>query len=193
MAKGTAFLCGGGGQGSLACCNPWGHVESCMTAADQQQTVSIWKSRQSPTPCLWPIWKQHHLFLRSTVLLGGTDKLYWGNCTNFCTGIILYTLWHLRIYCTVLLLFWSRKWEPTPVFLPGKFRGQRSLVGYSAWGCKESATTEWLNTALLFRYMVYSSHYSVCLLRIPLHYILMHLQWTLFWYTDFSQIHPGLQ
>ena len=30
----------------------------------------------------------------------------------------------------------------TPVFLPGKFHGQRSLVGYSPWGCKESDTTE---------------------------------------------------
>ena len=30
---------------------------------------------------------------------------------------------------------------PTPVFLPGEFRGQRSLVGYSPWGCKESDTT----------------------------------------------------
>ena len=31
---------------------------------------------------------------------------------------------------------WSRKWQPTPVFLPGKFHGQRSLVGYSQWGCR---------------------------------------------------------
>ena len=30
-----------------------------------------------------------------------------------------------------------RKWQPTPVFLPGKSHGQRSLVGYSPWGCKE--------------------------------------------------------
>ena len=37
---------------------------------------------------------------------------------------------------------WSRKWQPTPVFLPGKFYGHRSLVGYSPWGCKESDTTE---------------------------------------------------
>ena len=34
-----------------------------------------------------------------------------------------------------------RKWQPTPVFLPGKFHGQRSLVGYSPWGCKELDTT----------------------------------------------------
>ena len=30
--------------------------------------------------------------------------------------------------------FWRREWQPTPVFLPGKFHGQRSLTGYSPWG-----------------------------------------------------------
>ena len=29
---------------------------------------------------------------------------------------------------------WRKKWQPTPVFLPGKSHGQRSLVGYSLWG-----------------------------------------------------------
>ena len=37
---------------------------------------------------------------------------------------------------------WIRKWHPTPVFLPGKFHGQRGLVGYSPWGCKEPDMTE---------------------------------------------------
>ena len=36
---------------------------------------------------------------------------------------------------------WRRKWQPTPVFLPGKCHGQRSLAGYSPWGCKESDMT----------------------------------------------------
>ena len=31
----------------------------------------------------------------------------------------------------------KRAWQPTPVFLPGESHGQRSLVGYSPWGCKE--------------------------------------------------------
>ena len=31
---------------------------------------------------------------------------------------------------------WRRKWQPTPVFLPGRFHGQRSLAGYSPWGHK---------------------------------------------------------
>jgi len=33
---------------------------------------------------------------------------------------------------------WSRKWHPTPIFLPGKFHGLRRLEGYSPWGGKES-------------------------------------------------------
>ena len=33
---------------------------------------------------------------------------------------------------------WRRKGQPTPVFLPGKFYGQRSLAGYSPWDHKES-------------------------------------------------------
>ena len=37
---------------------------------------------------------------------------------------------------------WRRKWQPTPVFLPGEFHGQRSLAGYSPWGHKELDTTE---------------------------------------------------
>ena len=36
---------------------------------------------------------------------------------------------------------WRKKWQPTPVFLPGKSHGQRSLVGYSPWGCIESEAT----------------------------------------------------
>ena len=41
---------------------------------------------------------------------------------------------------------WSRKWQPTPVFLLRKSHGQRSLASYSPWGCKGSDTTEQLST-----------------------------------------------
>ena len=40
------------------------------------------------------------------------------------------------------------KLQFTPVFLPGKFHGQRSLVGYSPWGPKELDTTEQLTLSL---------------------------------------------
>ena len=33
---------------------------------------------------------------------------------------------------------WRRKWQPTPVFLPGESHGQRSLAGYGSWGSKEA-------------------------------------------------------
>jgi len=38
-------------------------------------------------------------------------------------------------------ILWRIKGQPTPVFLPGEFHGQRSLVGYGPWGHKESDTT----------------------------------------------------
>ena len=36
----------------------------------------------------------------------------------------------------------GREWQCTPVFLPGESDGQKSLVGYTQWGCNESDTTE---------------------------------------------------
>ena len=43
---------------------------------------------------------------------------------------------------------WRRKWQPTPVFLPGESHGQRSLAGYSPWHRKETDTTEQLTLLL---------------------------------------------
>ena len=50
--------------------------------------------------------------------------------------------------------------EPTPVFLPGEFYGQRSLVGYSPWGSKESDMTKGLTLSSFFTFffMVQLSH-----------------------------------
>ena len=52
-----------------------------------------------------------------------------------------FSLWIRRIP-------WSKKWQPTPGFLPGKFHGQRSLAGYSPCGHKEWDTTEQLTLSL---------------------------------------------
>ena len=43
---------------------------------------------------------------------------------------------------------WRRKWQPTPVFLPGESQGRGSLVGCRLWGCKESDMTEVTEHAL---------------------------------------------
>ena len=42
-----------------------------------------------------------------------------------------------------------REWQPSPVFLPGEFHGQRSLAGYSPWGHKDVDTTEQLTTSVI--------------------------------------------
>ena len=47
--------------------------------------------------------------------------------------------------CVCVCVFRRRQWQPTLVLLHGKFHGQRSLVGYSPRGCKESDMTEQLH------------------------------------------------
>ena len=50
---------------------------------------------------------------------------------DWATSLSLFTFMH-----------WRRKWQPTPVFLPGESQGQRSLVGCRLWGSTETDTTE---------------------------------------------------
>ena len=49
---------------------------------------------------------------------------------------------------------WRRKWQSTPVVLPGKSHGQRRLVGYSLWDRKESDTTEQLLFPFPFPFII---------------------------------------
>ena len=60
---------------------------------------------------------------------------------------------------------WKRKWQPIPVFLPGKSHGQRSLVGWSRWDCKESdvtlVTKQQQNTSTVWEKFKSFSFYSV--------------------------------
>ena len=53
---------------------------------------------------------------------------------------------------------WSRKWQPTPVLLPGKSHGQRSLAGSSPCGHKESDMTEWLSTHAYYSFIKRIAH-----------------------------------
>ena len=47
-----------------------------------------------------------------------------------------------RFCLWVKKILWRRKWQPAPVFLPGRTHGQRSLAGHSSRGLKESDVTE---------------------------------------------------
>ena len=72
---------------------------------------------------------------------------------SFCFNIFLQKLsCSKRGEVSINILFsqefgrrWRRQWHPTPVLLPGKSHGQRSLVGCSPWGREESDTTERLH------------------------------------------------
>ena len=57
--------------------------------------------------------------------------------------------WHTWVTSLSLFTFmhWRRKWQPTPVFLPGESQGRESLVGWCLWGCTESDMTEWLSSS----------------------------------------------
>ena len=57
----------------------------------------------------------------------------------------------VKFYIGVSLINWRRKWQPTPVSLPGESHGQKNFVGYNQcpWGCKELDMTEQLIVLLL--------------------------------------------
>ena len=42
--------------------------------------------------------------------------------------------------CIYMYIYMRRAWQPTPIFMPGESHGQRSLVGYNLWYCKETGT-----------------------------------------------------
>ena len=85
---------------------------------------------------------------------------------------------------------WTRKWQPTPVFLPGKSHGQRSLVGYSPWGYKESDMTEHAHTITQYAFMQFS-----LILVFEVHggsqFCRRHQFWRRFQQLQFAHVFPG--
>ena len=67
--------------------------------------------------------------------------------------IICLQFWRPGFSSWVGKIPWGRKWQPTPVFLPGDSHGRRNLIGYSPWGCKESETTERLCFSFTFSFI----------------------------------------
>ena len=60
-----------------------------------------------------------------------------------------------------------RAWQPTPLFLPRESPWQRSLVGYSPWGCKELDTTERLTLPLFSNHCISFFPYVLSFLGLP--------------------------
>ena len=154
----------GEGQGSLACCSPRGREESDKTWRMNNNT-DIGKQSVTSTCCYdaigpsppgqglcskrpslsAPSWPAKPWLTETPGIKRGT----WTRQLS-CPGTSLVVQWlriHLPmqrtwVWSVVEQIPWSRKQQPTPVFLPGKFHRQRSLVGYSRWGHKESDKVE---------------------------------------------------
>ena len=84
-----------------------------------------------PSLCLNYWYKQCSLCQAPAFLLGVWSSLVHASESRRCG----FNTWVRKV-------LWSRKWQSTPVCLPEKFHGQRSLAGYSPWGHKELDTTE---------------------------------------------------
>ena len=105
------------------------------------------------SPSLHEMFAWYLIFLKRClvfpILLFSSLSLHWSLRKAFLS--LLAILWisafkWVYFSFSPLLFPWSRKCQPTPVFLPGKFQGQRSLAGYSPWGHQESDMTEWPST-----------------------------------------------
>jgi len=124
----------------------------------------IWNQAIVPCPVLTVPSSTEYRFLRKQVRWSGIpiswrifNSLLWSTHSSTLAWKIpwmeepgrLQSMGSLRVgydWGTSLSLFtfmhWRRKWQPTPVFLPGESQGRGSLVGCRLWGRTESDTTE---------------------------------------------------
>ena len=125
-------------------------TKSCDRSPELLQLVSpqsFLQSTQSPSSNPYPVLTVHisDEFLQFTSAQG---LLRWcsGKESTCNAGDTGFDPWVGKIPL-------EEKWQPTPVFLPEKSHGQRSLVGYGPWGSKESDKTEQPSTRLLHQIM----------------------------------------
>ena len=84
----------------------------------------------------------HIIYLHHTITNGGLPRWLSGKepaCQSRRYKRLGFNPWVRKIP-------WWRKWQPTPVFLPGKSHGKRNLAGYSPWGHKSRTRLKWLST-----------------------------------------------
>ena len=106
----------------LTCCDSWGRKESDTTERLNWTDSSNLAPHSSTLA--WKIpWAEEPGRLQS---MGSLRVEH-----DWVTSLSVFTSMH-----------WRRKWQPTPVFLPGESQVQGSLVGCRLWGCTESDTTE---------------------------------------------------
>ena len=96
----------------------------------EAQLLSWWPCSSGLFLILWYVWRAQSPKKFEICVLDGL----WTDCNNHSMRLNQFKI------------PWRSKWQPTPVVLPGKSHGQRSLVSYSPQGCKKLDMTEWLNS-----------------------------------------------
>ena len=132
------------GQGSLACCSPWGWKVRYNLATEQQQH---WMSSCSSI-----------IFF----FFGKVSFLLWIACAPLSENQLGTFVWasNRGFDPWVEKILWRREWQPTSVHLPGEST-DRSLTSYSPWGCKESDRTELLTHTQFSSFLVITEYYSI--------------------------------
>ena len=105
--------------------SPRGQQSRCIQVIQQQPFIMMEKALATHSSTLaWKLpWTEEPGRLQS---MGSLRVRH-----SWATSLLLFSFMH-----------WRRKWQPTPVFLPGESQGRRSLVGYCLWGRTESDTTD---------------------------------------------------
>ena len=78
-------------------------------------------------------WLRDQTHMSCVSCVGRQSLYHWGTWEDPLFGI-LHDIFHPLAFNLPTVLYWRRQWHPTPVLLPGKSPGRRSLVGYSPWG-----------------------------------------------------------
>ena len=81
-------------------------------------------------------------FLAHIIYMG---LVFFIHSASLCLLVGAFNPFTFKVIIDIYVPIQRRKWQPTPVLLPGKYHGWRSLVGYSPWGLKESDRTERLH------------------------------------------------
>ena len=139
-------------------CPLWGLTESDMTEATQQQQQNF-----KTLPLFITLIQIIYQSIHNRAMLDSIQYIL-----KFIIYIYLFSSTQLlleQIIHTFQDYFRRRRWHPTPVLLPGKSHGRRSLVGCSPWDREELDTTERLHFHALEKEM--ATHSSVLTWRIP--------------------------
>ena len=114
------------GRQSLVGCRLWGHTESDMTERlSSSSSNRLQDGEGNGTPLQYSCLENP---------MGG--GAWWAAVHG-----VAKSLTQLSDF-TFTFMHWRRKWQPTPVFLPGESQGRQSLVGCRLWGRTESDMTE---------------------------------------------------